>query len=387
MDNSKPFYTSFLFMFLFLLTNVSTKVEALEYDWTRWRGPEGTGISEETDWNPSALNGGAKILWKVNVGNGYSCFAIKGDYLYTMGNDGKEDTVTCLEAETGRVVWDYSYTCTTGGYPGPRATPYIDDGKVYTLSRVGDLFCLDASNGKVIWSKNITREFGARPPNWHFAGSPVIDGDLLILNACTSGIALNKKNGRKVWASKAGTGGYAAPVLFDYGGRRLAAIFGLNALYCVNVATGDVQWSYPWVTDSNVNAADPIVVGNKIFISSGYDHGCALLEMTGGKPKLLWRNTLMRNHFSSCIYLDGYIYGSDGNVGGGYLRCLDFQTGKEMWAQKSLMVSLVAAGGKLIALDERGTQGIYFHPIAINISNNKLLLFSSQGNIWYYDLQ
>jgi len=339
---------------MFFLLVVSTAAGPFALDWPRWRGPEGTGISAETGWDPQAVASGADVVWKAQVGSGYSAVSVAGGRLYTMGNNGREDTVYCLDAGSGKTVWTYSYPCGTGGYPGPRATPTVDGDRLYTLSREGHLHCLDARNGKLVWQRHLVRDFRAQPPTWGFASSAVVSGDLVVVNACMSGVALDKTTGREVWVSRAGRGSYAAAVIYDDAGTRYAAIFGARALYGVELETGRVSWSFDWYTDNDVHAADPIVVGNRIFISSGYDTGCALLELGGRKPKLLWQSRIMRNHFSSSLYLDGYVYGSDGQAGGGYLRCIDFDTGREMWSFRSGMVSLISAAGKLIVLQERG---------------------------------
>ena len=189
-----------------------------EYDWPRWRGPNGDGISPETDWNPKALENGPKIVWKKNVGMGY----IKG-----------KDVVSCLEAETGKEKWQFSYPCELGQYSGPRATPCVDGDAVYTMSQEGDLHRFRAADGKVQWHINIVEAFKVYAPSWGFAGSPVVEGDLVILNAGVNGIAVDKKTGKKIWVSGSGAGGYATPVMYDYEGKRHAAIFGQKALYAV----------------------------------------------------------------------------------------------------------------------------------------------------------
>ena len=162
-------------------------------DWTSWRGPNGDGISLETDWDPGALSGDPRILWKVNVGFGFSSVSVKGKKLYTMGNIKDQDIVFCLDTESGKVIWTHSYQCTPGDYRGPRATPVVDEGYVYTLSREGHLHCLSAKNGKVRWKRHLADDFGVEIPSSGFSGSPVIDGDLLVLNAGKHGTVLNKK--------------------------------------------------------------------------------------------------------------------------------------------------------------------------------------------------
>lgn len=323
-------------------------------DWPAWRGPRGDGVSTEAAWNPEVFKQGApKVAWRVKVENGHSAVTIAGPYLYTMGNKAERDIVFCLEAATGREVWRYTYPCKAGNYPGPRATPAVDGGLVYTISRAADVFCLDAKTGAVKWQHNLMAEFGAKSPGWGFAATPRIEGELVLYNAGLSGIALNKSTGAVVWQS-AGTGGYAVPVVFDYKGVRCAAIFAWQSLVGVNVADGKVLFSYPWVTDCDVNAADPIVADNKIFISSGYEKGCTLLDIAGDQPKPLWTNTVLRSHFSSPLLVNGAIYGVDGDAGGGTFVCQDWSTGKELWRAEIGFGSLMKAGEFLLYLNERG---------------------------------
>jgi outer membrane protein assembly factor BamB len=325
-------------------------------DWPGWRGPNGNGILREADFDPASLNEGPTILWRASVGYGYSSVAVKDKYLYTMGNSGKKDIVYCLDVKSGEVVWQFSYECRLGQYPGPRATPAVDDGRVYTLSQEGHLFCLNARNGKVVWQAHLKKDFGLRSPGWGFAGSPVIDGDLLLLNAGTAGIALDKKSGKPVWRSKSGPGGYASPVLFDNKGVRFVALFGQRALHGVEVKTGKTAWSFPWKTSHDVNAADPLITGSGIFISSNYGSGCALLEINNNKPRLRWKNGKFDSHFSSFIYIDGYIYGNDGAAFSdrGVFRCLEADSGKEMWSASLGFGSLIALDDTLVILNSRG---------------------------------
>ncbi|MCD6405160.1 MAG: PQQ-like beta-propeller repeat protein [Planctomycetes bacterium] len=337
------------------LTTVGTEALGADgADWPCFRGPDHNGISTDSNWNPAALAGGPKVLWTTNAGVGYSSVAVVGNRLYTMGNENNQDFVGCINIDNGKVIWNHKYPCNKGSYPGSRVTPTVDGGRVYSLSRQGHLFCLDAAKGSVIWKKNIATEMKAGVPGWGFSGSPRVDGDTLIINAGIRGIALDKNTGKVLWSTAPGKGGYATPVIFEVGGTRCAAIFGQKALYAVNVENGDELWSYKWETSYDVNASDPIVSGNRVFISSGYDKGCALLDFGSGQAKLVWQNKNMRNHFSSCVAIGGHIYGIDGNAGKGTLTCLEGNTGKKRWSQKTGFGSLMAAVDKLIILNERG---------------------------------
>ena len=283
--------------------------------------------------------------------------AVKGQFLYTLGNENGTDTVFCLAVETGRKVWSYSYPCGIGSYPGPRATPTVDNGFVYTESREGHLFCLDAETGKPRWAKHLVKDFRVNPPTWDFAGSPVVFADKLILNAGKAGIALDKASGEMLWGGGGGPGGYATPVLAELSGKAAAVIFGRNAVSGIELATGGELWSFPWQTESDVNAADPLVMGEAVFVASAYGVGCALYDVRGNRPTVRWQSKAFRTHFSSFVTLDGHIYGIDGDArqpGAGTLRCLDARTGSEAWSARVGFGSVIAAGGRLIVLGSSG---------------------------------
>ena len=338
-----------------------TKQSPLQFgtdtEWPRWRGPYGNGVLPAADWNPASFDGSFKVLWQASVGKGYSSLAIKGGYAYTMGNADRQDTVYCFEAATGELVWSYAYSCGSGQYPGTRATPTIDDGRVYTLSTEGHLHSFDTRSGKVLWQRHLVQDYGMASPRHGFTGSLVVSGNLIILNTGVSGLALDKRTGKRVWAGKSGHGGYATPILFDYQGQRYAAIFGAQALSVVNVNTGVLLSSHRWITSFDINAADPLVVGRRIFITSAYGKGCGLLEIESSSLNLLWQNKNIKGHYASPVYIDDYIYGMDGDVryGGGRLVCLDIKTGEVVWSEDMGTFTLIAIGDWLLVLDDRGT--------------------------------
>ncbi|MDX1934423.1 MAG: PQQ-binding-like beta-propeller repeat protein [Capsulimonadales bacterium] len=320
-------------------------------DWPQWRGPNRDGISPETGLPSSFPTGGPKRLWSVNVGAGFSSVSVANGRLFTMGNDANQDIVSCLDPLTGRAFWQYRYPCGSGDYEGPRATPTVSGNNVYTLSREGLALCLNVRTGKVVWQRNIARETGAESPQWGFAGSPLLEGNLVIYNVGGGGTAVDRNTGRIVWRSGAGRAGYASPVAFVSGGRRAVAIFAGKGLVAVDPATGRQLWQYPWDTSYDVNAADPIFSGDNVFISSNYGKGGALLRIAGGRPTPVWENRSMKNHFNSSVLTKGALFGNDENT----LRCVDFATGAERWSMRGIgKGGLIVADGKLLVLTERG---------------------------------
>jgi outer membrane protein assembly factor BamB len=340
---------------MFIRLTVAMAALAAASDWPKWRGPEGTGISGETEWKAQALNS-PKVLWKNRLGEGYSCVSVVAKRLYTMGNQGGNDIVYCMDAETGKEIWRHAYRCPPGGkgYKGPRATPVVDGDLVFTLSQEGQAFCLEAATGKVKWQKDLLKEFKVGNVNWGMSGSALVVGETVYYNAGASGLALKKATGEKVWAGGGGEGGYATPVHFMHEGKALLALFSYADLILVDAATGRKVGSYPWQTEFNVNAADPIYCDGKLFITSGYEKGAAMLDLAGGSVKPAWETREMRGHFSTPIYLDGHLYGVDGQTGQGQLRCVDAKTGKIKWTNRGRQENLTAAGGKLIVIDEKG---------------------------------
>jgi outer membrane protein assembly factor BamB len=268
-----------------------------------------------------------------------------------MGNAGERDTVYCLNAVTGKPLWRYTYFCPAGDYGGTRATPTVQGNRVYTLSREGQAFCFDAGSGRVLWSKDLQRETGAPPPRWGFAGSPLVDGNRVVYNVGTAGVALDSATGRVLWKSGAGAAGYASPVPYRVGNQVGVAIFTGTGLSAVDPATGRMTWHFPWETPNQVNAADPIFSGDSVFISSNYNRGGALLRLSRGRPSPVWQNRNMRNHFNSCVLLGGSLYGNDENT----LKCVDLNTGAARWQERGMgKGGLISAGGNLIVLTERG---------------------------------
>ena len=232
----------------------------------------------------------------------------------------------------------------------------MDSGRVYTLSRWGDAFCFDAASGKVIWSKNVHKETGIRIPAWGYSGSPLVQENLVVLNMGEAGIALDKTTGELLWKSANKDAGYSTPLPIKQEDTWLALIGSAQAYVAVNLATGREAWRVRWLTQYGVNAADPIISGEQLFIATGYDKGCALLKMGAGEPASLWKSKALRTQMNPAVLSGTCIYGIDGDAANGAtLKCIDWSTGAEKWAESGIgSGALTAAGGKLIVLSERG---------------------------------
>ncbi|HCN75691.1 MAG TPA: alcohol dehydrogenase [Verrucomicrobiales bacterium] len=325
-------------------------------DWAIWRGPTHDGISTESGWT---LPADPQTLWEAEVGLGFSSFCVSEGRVVTTGHADDKDTVFCLDAKSGKEIWKHSYPADLGDKyyeGGTSATPVFDGGKVYHLSRWGDLFCFEAVTGKVVWEKNLQKETGADLPDWGFAGAPLVQGGLLILNVGKAGLAVEKDSGRIVWKSETDAAGYSTPYPITRGGKKLAVIGSAEAYIAVEVETGKQVWSHRWNTRYGVNAADPILSGDLLFISSGYNKGCALLKLTDGAPEKVWENKNLKNQFNSSVLLDGHLYGIDGDQNSRCaLKCVRLSDGRELWdAKEAGFGSLMAADGKLIVLTSKG---------------------------------
>ncbi len=347
--------TFFSIIMAFSISNVSKSIAIETYNWPYYRGLNHDGISKETDLNINNL----EKLWQVNVNIGFSGITILDNKLFTMGNKNDQDIVYCLDATNGKIIWTYSYDCKLDPNMyegGPNATPTIFKNKVYTLSKEGHIFCLDNATGKVLWSHNAMVEFNTKPPSWGFSSSPTIVGDNVIYNIGSKGLALNKDNGKVVWSSSGKSAGYASATPYNNQGQVGILMFTGNELKSINPNNGEEHWSYPWKTSYNVNAAAPIVFNTHVFISSGYNEGCTVLDISQSKAKELWINKELRNQFNSSILTKGKIYGIDGNSGRrNKFVCLNSINGKVFWSQKDFgFGSLILADKKLFVLRENG---------------------------------
>lgn len=325
-------------------------------DWPIWRGPTYDGISAEKDWKISAE---PKTLWEAEVGLGFASFVVAGDRVLTTGHADEKDTVWCLDAASGKVIWKHEYPADLGDkyYEGGTSnTPTIEGDKAYHLSRWGDLFCFDLATGKVVWEKNVQKETDAAIPDWGYAGAPLVQGNLLILNVGKAGLGVDKTTGKIVWKSDNDSAGYSTPFPMTRDGKKLAIVTSTEAYTAIQVEDGTPVWSYRWATRYGVNATEPLLIGDQMFISTGYNKGCTLIKFTASQPEKVWENKVLKNQFNGSVLMDGHIYGIDGDQNSRCsLKCVKLSDGKVAWEEKSIgFGSLMAADGRLIILTEKG---------------------------------
>ncbi len=336
---------------------------AAPHDWPQWRGPNRDGISAEAGLLETWPSSGPRELWRVPLGEGYSGMSVVGSSLFTIYSDRKSEYVVALDVATGKERWrvllDSAYRDFQGN--GPRSTPTVADGVLYAVGAQGKLAALQASSGKVLWRLDLKEDLGAEPPRWGVSTSPLLEGNLLILDAGArpgaSVVALDRHSGEVVWASASDKAGYSAPLAITAAGRRQVLAFTGTQLVSIEPEGGKVLWRKPWKTSYNVNAATPIFIPpDRVFVASGYDTGGALLRITSEDGGIgvseVWRLSGMKNQFSSSVYLDGFIYGFDNAT----LKAIDAQTGREAWAVRAGLGhgSLTYADGHFYVLSDRG---------------------------------
>ncbi len=340
--------------------------------WPRWRGPLGNGTWVQAPRLGRFPRGGLPVLWRAEIGPGYSGVAVAAGRVYTMDRPpgSEEERVLCFSAATGRLLWQHRYRAPYGDLDygkGPRAMPTIHDGRVYTLGAVGHFYCLDAATGRVLWHYDLERQYQARRPMWGFAASPVIYRDMVIVHAGLSSqgcyAAFERRTGRLLWQAGVDPAGYATPVVFRYRGRVGLLGWTPEHVMCLDPDSGRILWQVPYKVTYGVSIATPIVVGDLVFVSGYWEGGRAIrLGRSLAEAKLAWKeNRYLRGLMSQPLYRDGYAYLLDKRHG---LVCFELATGKRLWTDRNRLTprernpqaTLVWLGqsDQILALNARG---------------------------------
>ena len=374
-------------------------------DWPVFLGPTGDSKSTETGIVKPWSKEGPPIVWTYKTGTGYSAPVTSLGQLYLFERVKNNVTLTCLKSETGEVLWKFEYPSDYQdmyGYDnGPRCSPTIDGERVYIYGPEGMLHCLTASTGDMLWKKNMSKDFGVVQNFFGVGSTPIVEGELLLVHVGGSPVgsgvspsqdqkgngsgmvALNKMTGEVKYKISDELASYASPVLTTVGQRRWCFMFARGGLLGFEPANGKVDFHFPWRADilESVNASNPVVVGNQVFISETYGPGSALLKVRPGGYEMVWndeekrREKSMQTHWNTPIHHEGYVYGSSGrHTQNAELRCIELATGKVMWSEPSLTrSSLLMIDGHFICLGEYGQ----IHLIKVNSEK-----FDEVSRIW-----
>lgn len=309
---------------------------------------------------------GPTPLWKRDVGAGLSGPVVVGQRLIIFHRVDDQEVVECLDAATGKARWKFAYPTAYhddfGFDEGPRSTPTVDNGRVYTLGAEGVLLCLTLDKGTKVWSRPLNVDYHVRKGFFGVGTSPIVEGKLVLVNVGGPGagiVALDKDTGREAWKATTDGASYSSPSAATINRVRHVFFFTRDGLVSVDPASGKVHFRKHWRSrmDASVNAATPVVVGDTVFISACYGTGAVLLRVGKDGVDEIWKSQeAMSNHYGTCVCRDGHLYGFDGRQEhGAQLRCIELKTGKVCWTKEDFGCgSLILADGKLLILTENG---------------------------------
>lgn len=338
-------------------------------DWPQFLGPTRDGRSARNEpviaWGAE----GPRIAWRRPVGQGYSGPVVAGAYVVLFHQSEAEEVLECLAFETGKKLWTAGYPCAyQGGYgtgPGPRATPSIVDGQVYSYGVTGVLQSVQLASGKVNWRRDLGKEFA--PPEGFFGigSSPVVDGDLILVNLGAkpnAGLAaFARATGETAWSSANELASYSSPIVADLACGRRALFFARGGLHSVEPRTGKSDFFFPFRARMNasVNAATPIVSGSRVFLTSSYGVGAALLEVDkAGAYRKVWGDTdTLSSQYNTPVLWRGTLFGIDGreDIGVARLVALEAATGRLYWAEENFgCAAIILVGDQLLIWKQNG---------------------------------
>jgi outer membrane protein assembly factor BamB len=359
--------------FAVLALSAAASAAALASDWPQWRGPERTNISKETGLLDQWPDDGPKLVWKATgLGDGYAGVSVVAGRIYTMGEDATSSYVRALDEKSGKLLWSSKVGKPAGvQYPGPRATPTVDGDRVYAIGQNADLVCV-TTDGKAVWRKNLRDDFhGKMMSDWGYAESPLVDGEQLV---CTPGgkegtiLALNKMTGAPIWRSKqfSDTAAYSSIVPAEIGGKRQYVQLTGDSVAAVDAKTGDLLWRAERKGPTAV-IPTPIVSGDHVFVTSGYNAGGDLFKISSDAGKFkadrVYHSKEFSVHVGGAVLVDGYLYGFNNT----HLLCMDFLTGKVEWKNRSVGKGAVTYADKHIYARGDAQPG----PIALIEANPK----------------
>ena len=338
-------------------------------DWPQFLGPNRNCTSSETGLLTEWPKDGPPLVWKKDVGAGFSGPVVAGERLILFHRVGDKDKVECLDTATGKAKWEFAYKTTyEDDYQkgdGPRSTPVIAGNRVYTLSAEGKLHCLDLENGKKLWDRSLNTEYSVKKAFFGVGTSPIVVGDKLIVNvggkeALAGIVAFDKETGKEAWKSTDQEASYSSPVTAKIDGVDHVLFLTRAGILSVDPADGKARFAKPWKARilASVNAAAPVVAGDLLFVSSSYGTGAIVHKVKKDSIAEVWKgDEIISNHYNTSVHQDGFLYGIDGRQegGGAKLRCVELMTGKVRWTKTGFgCASIILADGQLITLNDAG---------------------------------
>jgi outer membrane protein assembly factor BamB len=352
--------------FLVVIACATFVLPVFATDWGQWRGPQRTGVSQETGLADQWPQAGPRLVWQVKeLGDGYGSPAVVGNRIYILGNEGMENEfVQALDATNGREIWkkrigNVGNPDQAPPYPAARSTPTVDGNMLYALSSDGDIACLETASGNIRWQKNIRSEFGGKPGTWAYSESPLVDGNVVV---CSPGgpdatlVALSKRTGelvRKYPVPDADDAGYASVIVVDHGGKKQYVQFLSKGVVGVDAATGRFLWRYNETGGGPANIATPVAADGHVYSPGQQAAGLVKLTANGNgvNAEQVYLKRGLPNAIGGAVLLDGNLYGTT-RTG---LVCVDFKTGDVKWSNPSVGVgSICSADGLLLVYGENG---------------------------------
>jgi outer membrane protein assembly factor BamB len=343
-----------------------TAVHGAVTDWPQFLGPTRNGSYGGPPLAEAWAQGGPKVLWRKQVGQGFAGPAVVGNRVILFHRVGNEEVVESLDAANGNSIWRYAYRTTYrddfGFDEGPRAVPVVADGVIYTFGAEGQLHAVDFAKGTRLWSEDTMKRFSVPKGFFGAAGSPLVDGGRVIANIGgekAGVVAFEAKTGKVLWTATDDDASYSSGVGATIGGRRSAVFLTRDSLVGLDPASGAVQFQRRWRARlaASVNAATPIVVGDQIFVSAQYGPGAGVLRVNGSQLVDVWvSDEVLSNHYATSVFYNGHLYGFHGRQEfGPSLRAVEFQTGTVKWNQDQFRAgSVLLAGDKLLITREGG---------------------------------
>jgi outer membrane protein assembly factor BamB len=311
-------------------------------DWPRWRGPRGDGTWQAPPIPAKFPEAGPPVVWQSAIGPGYSGIAVAQGRVLTMDRPKESDNerVVAFDEKTGQLLWEHRYPAAYGKLDygkGPRSTPTIHDGRVYTLGAMGHLHCLEVETGKVLWSKDFVRDHGAKLPEWGFAASVVIEGDLAIVHAGLPGgcySAYDRQTGDERWRGGDDPAGYGTPIVIEHAGLRQLIGWTPEHVVAHRLDDGQQLWKYPYKITYGVSIATPIFHEGTVLVC-GYWHGSRALKLgkQPGEMELLWEeNRFLRGLMDQPLVRDGHVYLLDKQHG---IVAFELAKGEMLWTDEN----------------------------------------------------